>query len=305
MPKLRLFSALVLGESQQSFSKAIASFCAVTSSFSGESHPFCWPSIDLDLATIRRSWEPCCKPQWNCSGAINPELHWTNSGQPLLLAPVSIQFTPALCPTRSGLAEPAATQIPGLDLRLPLRSPTMDRTSPYSAGTPRRPSLSNEALLRTNGAALDFKQSNHFRAQYPTSPPATDDGELEATAAVDRARLKELNCDRRRPEEMDDRSRLVNMPSNLANQAVTPYLKEHVPTLYAPVSKIDVSQTHDHDHDHDSFSQNFNSKYCYRHRPDLKCRKTADEDKMAMIQSVSNGLALLQEGPQLTDNNAK
>ncbi|KAJ4391281.1 hypothetical protein N0V93_004898 [Gnomoniopsis smithogilvyi] len=161
----------------------------------------------------------------------------------------------------------------------------MDRTSAYSAAIPRRPSLNNEALFRATGAALNSKQHNHIRTQYPTSPPATDDGQLEATAAVDRARLKELNCDRRRPEEMDERSRLTNMPSNLANQAVTPYLKEHVPTLYAPVSKLDTSHAHNHDHDHESFSQNFNSKYCYRHRPDLKCRKTADEDKMAMIQS--------------------
>lgn len=164
----------------------------------------------------------------------------------------------------------------------------MDRTSAYSAAIPRRPSLSNEALFRATGVALTSKQTNQIRASYPTSPPATDDGELEATAAVDRARLKELNCDRRRPEEMDDRSRSNNMPSNLANQAVTPYLKEHVPTLYAPVSKLESSHAHSHDHEHESFSQNFNSKYCYRHRPDLKCRKTADEDKMAMIQSVSH-----------------
>src|SRR5690606_1672001 len=30
-----------------------------------------------------------------------------------------------------------------------------------------------------------------------------------------------------------------------------------------------------------------NTKFCYRHRPDAKCRKVADETKMAMIQRVS------------------
>ncbi|KAF3769495.1 sulfur controller-2 protein [Cryphonectria parasitica EP155] len=72
------------------------------------------------------------------------------------------------------------------------------------------------------------------------------------------------------------------MPSALVGQTVTPFLKEHVPSLYAPVSKIDASHTHDHEQ---PLSQNWNSKYCYRHRPDSKCRKAADEDKMAMIQT--------------------
>jgi F-box/WD-40 domain protein MET30 len=30
-----------------------------------------------------------------------------------------------------------------------------------------------------------------------------------------------------------------------------------------------------------------NSKFCYRHRPDSKCRRAADESKMGFIQSVS------------------
>lgn len=157
----------------------------------------------------------------------------------------------------------------------------------YSAALPRRPSLGNDASLRTNGSFPLTKQyqSIHTRAQaqYPTSPPATDDGEVEPSPAVDRARLKEQNCDRRRPEEEhEDKSRLSNMPSSLVGQAVTPFLKEHVPNLYAPVSKIE-SSTHAQQ---PSTQRNFNSKYCYRHRPDSKCRKAADENKMAMIQSV-------------------
>ncbi|CAN8097126.1 unnamed protein product [Discula destructiva] len=140
--------------------------------------------------------------------------------------------------------------------------------SAYSAVLPRRPSL---------GAALRLQQQQYqpIHAQYPSSPAATDDGELDSTVAVDRARLKEVNCDR------EDRTRLanMNMPSNLVGQAVTPYLKEHVPSLYAPVSKIDASYSRQ------SLTKNFNSKFCYRHRPDSKCRKSADEDKMAMIQS--------------------
>lgn len=152
----------------------------------------------------------------------------------------------------------------------------------YSAVLPRRPSL---------GAALKTHQYQalHTRTHYPTSPPATDDGQQDSAAAVDRARMKEANCDRRRPEDHSDGSRITNMnvPSNLVGQAVTPYLKDHIPSLYSPVTKIDSTHTRQ------SFPKNFNSKYCYRHSPDSKCRKSANEDKMAMIQSVRRLLTFL------------
>lgn len=71
------------------------------------------------------------------------------------------------------------------------------------------------------------------------------------------------------------------MSTTLVGQTVTPFLKEHVPTLYSPVSKIESS------HSLQPYRQNdYNSKYCYRHSPDSKCRKAADENKMAMIQTV-------------------
>lgn len=176
----------------------------------------------------------------------------------------------------------------------------MDRSSAYSTvlpDIPRRPSLSNDASSPTNGVSALTKQYQnthtrphplahahvHAQTQYPNSPPATDDGEVDPSPAVDRARLKEQNCDRRRPEEEnEDKPRLSNMPSSLVGQTVTPFLKEHVPSLYAPISKIESSTSALEP----STQKNFNSKYCYRHRPDSKCRKAADEDKMAMIQSV-------------------
>lgn len=159
----------------------------------------------------------------------------------------------------------------------------------HSAVIPRRPSLGNDVSLRTNGASPLTKQyqpaHHRIQAQYPNSPPATDDGEVETSPAVDRARAKEQNCERRRPEEeQEEKSRLSIMPTSLVGQAVTPFLKEHVPNLYAPVSKIE-SSIHS---EQPSAQKNFNSKFCYRHRPDSKCRKAADENKMAMIQSVSS-----------------
>ena len=142
--------------------------------------------------------------------------------------------------------------------------------------------------MRTNGATKidhhdqpyhQYRRDTHL--QFPTSPPNTEDGDIDP-GHFDHARLKELNCDRRRPEEEEgDKLRLVNMSHSLVGQTVTPFLKEHVPSLYAPVSKIDSS------HSHELFRKNnYNSKYCYRHSPDSKCRKAADENKMAMIQTV-------------------
>lgn len=71
---------------------------------------------------------------------------------------------------------------------------------------------------------------------------------------------------------------MVNMSSSLISQTVTPFLREHIPSNYAPISKVD--------NDENSMSKDPNSKFCYRHRPDSKCRKAADESKMGMIQRV-------------------
>lgn len=85
------------------------------------------------------------------------------------------------------------------------------------------------------------------------------------------------DCERLRPEE-GGHPRMATMSSTLISQTVTPFLREHIPSNYAPISKVDND-----DHSH---SQDPNSKFCYRHNPDSKCRKAADEGKMGMIQKV-------------------
>ncbi|KAI8628772.1 quinon protein alcohol dehydrogenase-like superfamily [Xylariaceae sp. FL1651] len=87
------------------------------------------------------------------------------------------------------------------------------------------------------------------------------------------------NCDRRRPEEGVDASRLPNISLQAMNQSVTPFLREHIPSLYAPIGKPDLPSMANFK------TKDPNSKYCYRHRPDSKCRRAADESKMALIQS--------------------
>ncbi|KAJ3561409.1 hypothetical protein NPX13_g8959 [Xylaria arbuscula] len=93
------------------------------------------------------------------------------------------------------------------------------------------------------------------------------------------------NCDRRRPGE--DASRLPNISQQSMSQSVTPFLREHIPTLYAPIGKPDLPSMVN------LKNKDPNSKYCYRHRPDSKCRRAADESKMAIIQ---RNLETLPEG---------
>jgi F-box/WD-40 domain protein MET30 len=89
--------------------------------------------------------------------------------------------------------------------------------------------------------------------------------------------ISNRNHDRIRPED-DDRSRLTNMSPTLISKTVTPFLREYIPGAYAPIGKPENQEI--------SRIQDPNSKYCYRHRPDLKCRRAADETKMVKIQSV-------------------
>lgn len=101
------------------------------------------------------------------------------------------------------------------------------------------------------------------------------------------------NCDRRRPEDHDD-SRLVKKPSHLVGKTVSPFLKEHIPGLYAPVAKPpkqDASSSGPSGAPVDAQARDSNSKYCYRHRPDSKCRRAADEAKMDRIQTELNSLS--------------
>lgn len=63
-------------------------------------------------------------------------------------------------------------------------------------------------------------------------------------------------------------------------EAMTAYLKEHVPNTYQPLGSSVKSPSHGH--------TGLNSKYCYRHRPDLKCRRPANQPSMDQLQHVSN-----------------
>ncbi|ESU12694.1 sulfur controller 2 [Fusarium graminearum PH-1] len=82
------------------------------------------------------------------------------------------------------------------------------------------------------------------------------------------------------------------MPSDLVGKTVSPFLKEHIPGLYAPFGKASMPLSPPPTNDTTVVrKKDPNSKFCYRHRPDSKCRRAADESKMGFIQSELNSLS--------------
>ncbi|KPM43657.1 putative E3 ubiquitin ligase complex SCF subunit scon-2 [Neonectria ditissima] len=125
--------------------------------------------------------------------------------------------------------------------------------------------------MRFSDASLEQHRQHQHRQQHPSKD----------------------NCDRIRSDE-EINPRLVKMSSVLVGKTVSPFLKEHIPGLYAPIGKgrqlvgipSNASSSAPTVRKRDP-----NSKFCYRHRPDSKCRRAADETKMGFIQSELNSLS--------------
>ena len=76
----------------------------------------------------------------------------------------------------------------------------------------------------------------------------------------------------------------ISSTSKQACQTVAPFLAKHIPAQYAPLG----SSTHSNGVN----AEITNTKYCYRHRPDLKCRRQANEPSMDELQHVSYSFSL-------------
>lgn len=78
----------------------------------------------------------------------------------------------------------------------------------------------------------------------------------------------------------EDEIRDISLQANskFAGQAVAPFLAEHIPDQYAPLGGNQGVRNPE--------KKGLNTKYCYRHRPDLKCRRQVDEPSMAQLQEV-------------------
>lgn len=84
------------------------------------------------------------------------------------------------------------------------------------------------------------------------------------------------NCDANHNNEFDPII-TISSTSKVAGQTVAPFLAKHIPDQYTLLPKTQPAATSQKDP---------NTKYCYRHRPDSKCRRTADEPTMENLQNV-------------------
>lgn len=84
------------------------------------------------------------------------------------------------------------------------------------------------------------------------------------------------HCDGR----YDDIDPIISISSatRIAGQTVAPFLAKHIPEQYAPLGVQEETNK--------KSQNNPNTRYCYRHRPDSKCRRTADEPSMENLQRV-------------------
>ncbi|KAL2064303.1 hypothetical protein VTL71DRAFT_4797 [Oculimacula yallundae] len=83
------------------------------------------------------------------------------------------------------------------------------------------------------------------------------------------------NCNRQHAGDGRDPTIALSSSSKVAGMTVAPFLARHIPEQYAPMGAGATSAITQKDP---------NTKYCYRHRPDSKCRRTADEPTMENLQ---------------------
>jgi F-box/WD-40 domain protein MET30 len=89
------------------------------------------------------------------------------------------------------------------------------------------------------------------------------------------------NCDSQ--HDASDGRIALSSKSKLFDQTVAPFLAKHIPDQYAPLGvRPQITATSSKDPN----KKDPNTKYCYRHRPDSKCRRTADEPTMENLQRV-------------------
>ena len=87
------------------------------------------------------------------------------------------------------------------------------------------------------------------------------------------------DSERQGAEERHEQSRTIASTAKLTSRAVAPFLTRHIPNQYAPLGSTKDGST--------NAPKDPNSKFCYRHRPDMLCRRQADEPSMDKLQNVS------------------
>ncbi|KAF2743353.1 F-box/WD repeat-containing protein pof1 [Sporormia fimetaria CBS 119925] len=131
-------------------------------------------------------------------------------------------------------------------------------TELHTAETPRR-----HSAWRTT-VALPLAESSSTSA----SPSALLPGHGHETPLV-RSRNDEANT-----AAVSDETLVNKSATKSLNKMITPYLTQYIPKQYNPIGAGAE----------DAPLPSTNTAYCYRHRPDMLCRKQADEPTMEQLQ---------------------
>ena len=117
----------------------------------------------------------------------------------------------------------------------------------------------------------------HNRHALSIEMPPEQKGEWErAERAEASVPPSQDNCDGQ--HDASDPQIALSSKSRFADLTVAPFLAKHIPHQYAPLG-VQSRPTA-------KLLKDPNTKYCYRHRPDSKCRRTADEPRMENLQRV-------------------
>ncbi|OCK76231.1 WD40 repeat-like protein [Lepidopterella palustris CBS 459.81] len=84
--------------------------------------------------------------------------------------------------------------------------------------------------------------------------------------------------------DLEDASFLSQSATIQSGKMITPFLAQHIPQQYNPIAANANSQSQ-------NSPDKVNTKYCYRHRPDLKCRRQVDEPSMEQLQNELGSLS--------------
>ena len=122
-----------------------------------------------------------------------------------------------------------------------------------------------DAPVKRRRISIPRNDGQPYLSLFAGAHKRRESNSLKPSAAID-------NCD-------DEKSNIsFSATPKQAGQTVAPFLAKHIPAQYPPAGQVESSSA---DRRTDS-----NTKYCYRHRPDLKCRRQANEPSMEQLQNV-------------------
>ncbi|KAF9696573.1 hypothetical protein EKO04_005439 [Ascochyta lentis] len=114
-----------------------------------------------------------------------------------------------------------------------------------------------------------------WRTHVPDAPPVATSTGIDPHTALMQGHDHEHASERSRHllgEKAEETEHAQATKSRNMEKMITPYLAHHIPQQYNPLGGPDTPTRHG------------NTKYCYRHRPDLLCRRQADEPSMEQLQ---------------------